>query len=161
MTTLKFLPGPAPCRKCELPTVTVRWNGRVPMHVGCDTRPAEPVDRADLQDLLAYLARTLGPLATSPPPPPAQPEHVGPCVRCRRPTRRYGPHARALCHTCDERTAPLVDQPPLFNLGVCRCGHVLAITEENEACPDCLVDPDEPHDCPMSTKRKVRPRRPT
>lgn len=101
-------------------------------------------------DAIATLADTFGPVTLMPKTTPAaQPDEIGPCVVCGRPTRRYGPAGHATCHTCDQRTPPIVAE--LLPLGECGCGHQILIKEEGEPCPNCLDDDLDPHDCPAET----------
>jgi hypothetical protein len=152
MEPVTFLPGPQPCAVCGQPTVTRKTGKRMrqPLHPGCDRRPVPALELYELVEVLTTLSNALGPLHLDAPPPPARPDQIGPCTRCRRPCRRYGEHAVTLCHRCDERTPPLT-QLPLFPLGRCVCDHVQTVAEEYEPCPECLADPRRPHDCPVRT----------
>lgn len=145
---VKFLDEPQPCVKCGLPTVTrkVGKGARQPMHVSCDNRPNGELSSTQLVDVLANLANALGPVRVVGPPPP-QPEDIGPCLRCQRPTRRYGTAGRPFCHHCDEESPRMFTQLELWPVGVCDCGHLIPGAEQDEPCPVCLED--NHHDCPL------------
>lgn len=105
MTALKWLAAPTPCRECGLLTETIKIGGRLPMHVSCDPRaallPADPLAMANAMYLFGTRLDADMRRKFSPADPEMTPEEIGPCVRCRRPTRRYGPYARLLCSYCD------------------------------------------------------------
>lgn len=149
---VNFLDIPQPCRECGEPTVTKKVGPlmRQPLHLGCDKRLVTDVLEPDeLVDVLALLSNELGPLRANPPASPARAFEIGPCVRCRRPTRRYGWHGSCYCHHCDEKVSPLNDQLSLFPLASCKCGHVIPALEPGEPCPTCMADREEPHDCAL------------
>lgn len=158
--TLRFLDQPAPCRRCGKPAWTRKLGGRVPLHPSCDHRGTDEPTVEQVVDLLADLSNLCGPLHLDPPAPPTQPEHVGPCVTCHKPTCRYGPYGRTHCYRCDEETPRMkANQPPLFPLGICKCEHVVPVAQDEEPCPDCLGDPYDPHDCPLLIMRHVTGKR--
>lgn len=153
---LRFLDTPKPCAVCKIPTVTVKHGKGMSqaLHVSCDRRPAEELEDREVVELLALISAELGPVRMLLPPRPTQLD-VGPCTNCLAPTRRYGEHGTANCHNCDPRKPRLMDdhlrQLPLFPILACDCGHRYPGISGSlqDPCPDCLVSPDDHHDCPL------------
>lgn len=96
---IQFLDEPEPCRECGEPCLTRTIGGKVPMHISCDNR-TDKREPADLAKAIVALVEAFPMVRMDPPAPPVRPRDVGPCTRCRLPTRRYGDYGGALCPGC-------------------------------------------------------------
>ena len=101
---LAFLDVPAECRRCDWPAYTKRLGGRVPMHPMCDPDAwVDAVPLGELLDLMHLLGERFGGAVRDPPVPKALPHEIGPCMRCHRSCRRYGPFGAMFCTDCRKK----------------------------------------------------------
>jgi len=105
VTPIRFLAERQPCRACGEPCYTLRpgKRTRVPEHPLCARVSLDELSEPDTgREALQLLAETFGVLTVLPPPPVKRSE-LGPCVRCRQTTRRYGPFGQTWCDRCREK----------------------------------------------------------
>jgi hypothetical protein len=103
---IRWLAERQPCRTCGEPCYTLRpgTRTRVPEHPLCARVTLEELTEVLPHEALKTIAQTFGVVTVLPPPAPV-PAELGPCVRCRETTRRYGPYGEPLCHRCRKETA--------------------------------------------------------